>query len=293
MTEPLELGGDAILKFEIDPAASPDAEVVARALIAWVETIKAAMAVIEPGEETRIELVGVEQGSQVFIVAIKRIQDGAKEYPLIAKAAGSLATAITGALATIALTPDSRIPDDQMAVFRDMNRNIEASLAIQRRREDFYNTIYPEPAITAVEVQDAKTRKSLYVVPRGDFARGSGLFTAQPEEPAVRTENRVAIWDVVVIRPALVAKPRRWTFAREGLEFTALMDDPAVFEAMRAGTLPIPFAEGVHLKVRLEYKERREGDVWRVIPESRKVAAVLEPLPPAPSTPLFPAPGLP
>lgn len=293
MADHLTLGGDAILKFEIDPDASPDAEVVARALIAWVETIKAAMAVIEPGEEARVELVGVEPGSQVFVVAIKRIQDGAKEYPLVAKAAGALASAITGALATIALTPDSRIPDDQMAVFENMNNNISASLAIQRRREDFYNTIYPENAITAVEVQDAETRQSLYIVPRRDFARGSGLFTAQPEEAVVRTESRTTVWDVVVIRPALVAKPRRWTFAREGLEFTALMDDPAVFAAMKARTLPIPFAEGVHLKVRLEYKERREGDVWRVLPESRKITAVLDPLPPAPSTPLFPAPGFP
>lgn len=295
---------DVVLHFEIADHELPDAEAVARAVIAWTETARAALQIVDPDSDPRIELAGVEPGSDVFRLVFRklaeagqRIEAGGKEYPLVANAAVSLATGIVGgavlAIGSAVIAPSPRIPDDQMKVFQEMNRNIAASVEVQRRRQEFYSIILPEPAITAVEVQRGVNRERLYRVPRSEFATGSGLWTVTTAQPEQVTRPGITTWEVVLIRPAAVGKPRRWTFARDGLEFSATMSDPLILQAIAAGTWHIEIAEGVRMRVQMEYKEQLEGGVWRQLPESRKITKVLDPLPPPPSTPLFPAPSHP
>src|SRR3546814_9247730 len=63
-----------ILKFEIVEGRSPEAVNAAEALSAWVDLLCAAAAIVEPGEIVRIDLVGVQSGSQVFEFAIRKIE---------------------------------------------------------------------------------------------------------------------------------------------------------------------------------------------------------------------------
>lgn len=100
---------------------------------------------------------------------------------------------------------------------------------------------------------------------------------AYDNEEVGREEVRIAHWDAVLIAPVLVGKPRRWKFAKDGIEFSATMADKAVLEAIRDKSLIIPFAEGVMMKIEVQYTEQYDGAVWRIIAKTRKVVRVLSP----------------
>ena len=195
-----------------------------------------------------------------------------------------------GALATIALQPDPRIQPDQMKVFEKMGRDLEESVELQRRNSDFYGILQDEPAFSAIHVQDGVSRTTIYKVPRSEFATRSGVWSGDEEVQLSTTEPRAAVWDVVLIKPALIAEERRWTFAKDGIEFTALMTDKAILSAIHEKTLPISVAEGVAMKIEVTYRERDEGGIWIPVAGSRKVKRVISPRPrPAPAGPLFTA----
>ena len=294
---------DFILKLEISETRNPQAESVADALTAWVEMMRVAASVIEPGAGVRIELVGVEPGSQMFKLAIRRIEelsnrikDGAEEFPLVSKAAmtvaGLVAGTVLGVGITNALTPDPRIPPDQMAVFNHMNEQLHESVALQRQTMRLYGVLQNEPAFDRVDVLRGSDHGLIYSVPRNEFAPRSGLWSQ--DAPATSTvATRTAVWDVTLIKPTLIPKARRWTFAREGVEFSAVMDDPLILDAIHNKTLPIQIAEGITMKIEVQYREEFDGKAWMPVASSRKVKRVLHPLPPTSSVGFFSAPGEP
>jgi len=51
----------------------------------------------------------------------------------------------------------------------------------------------------------------------------------------------------------------------------------AVLEAIQNRSLSIPFAEGVMMKIEVSYKERKDGNLWRVVAGTRRVNRVLSP----------------
>lgn len=294
---------DLVLSFQIVPGKNPEAESVAQALEAWVEVLHAAAAVVEPGARLSVELVGVEPGSQRFKLALRRCEDqaervmaGAAEFPLISKAAMTLGGLIGGTLIVVsitnAVTPDPRIPDDQMAVFHEMNRNMAESVELQKKTMKFFGITQDEPAFRSVEVL-RDDQVVAYEIPRNEFAERSGVWSGDEGTAEPQVETRRATWDVILIKPVAIPEERRWTFAREGLEFSALMADKRILEAIHDRTLPIQVAEGIAMKIDIQYRERFDGNVWVPITGSHRVKRVLHPLPPAPTTPLFPTTRVP
>ena len=65
------------------------------------------------------------------------------------------------------------------------------------------------------------------------------------------------------------------------------MNDRRFLDALRAKTLQITLAEGIRMKVEIEYRETYEGGNWIPVSGSHRIVAVLDPLPPAPSSSLF------
>lgn len=290
---------DLILKFELVPGRSPDADNAAQALAAWVDLLRAAVSAIEPGTEVKIELVGVEKGSQTFLFAMRRVEqfgadvlDGMSEFPLIKKAVIALGGLVTSTAiivgVTNVLTPDPRIPDDQMAVFEEQRDLLRESVELQREQARFYGTLQNEPAYDRIDVLNGEYAR-IYTIPRDQFAARSGLWAEDTEVFTLRTEPRSAVWDVVLIKPVLVPQPRRWRFAKEGLEFSALMQDANVLQAIHNRTLPVQVAEGVMMKVQVDYREAYDGKVWIPVSGSHKIKKVLHPLPPVALGPLFPS----
>lgn len=288
---------DLILKFELVPGRSPDADNATLALSAWVDLLRATVAALEPDTEVRIELVGVEKGSQTFLFGMRKIGqfgadvlDGMSEFPLVKKAVIALGGLITSTTIVVgvtnALTPDPRIPDDQMVVFEETRDLLKQSVELQQEQMRFFGALQNEPAYDRIDVLNDE-RALVYSVPRDQFAARSGLWLdeAEPFKPIV--EFRKATWDVVLIKPVLIPEPRRWRFAREGLEFSALMQDPEVLEAIHNRTLPVQVAEGVMMKVEVNYKELYDGKVWIPVAGSHKIKRVLHPLSPVSLGPLF------
>lgn len=297
---------DLILKFEITPGLNPEAESVAAALDAWVDVLRAAAAVVAPGESLAVELVGVEPGSQVFKLALRKLEDvaqrvkkGGDEFPLVSKAAMTLGGLIGGTMIIVSITnsmtPDPRIPDDQMAVFEEMNRNLAESLELQRESARFWGIMQDEPAFKQVDVLRGFDRSPVYEVPREEFAERSGLWSGDGAQLHETVETRRATWDVILVKPVLVPEERRWTFAREGLEFSALMTDKAILQAIHERTLPLQIAEGISMKIDVQYRERFDGKAWRPVSGSHRVKRVISPTPPPPalSGSLFAAPNSP
>ncbi len=296
---------DVTIRFVSEDGKTPNAENVLRALSTYVEILKIAGSVVDPSGRTEVGLAGVEAGSDVFKFVLRKCEDfgdhltsGVSEYPLVSKAAISLGSLISGTVIIIgltnALTPDPRIPDDQMEIFEENNRLLEESVELQRKEMEFYGILQEEPAYQSFEVIRPYSQEVVYKVPREEFAARSGLWMSDEiieAEPDAQT--RTATWDVVLIKPALVPEPRRWLFARDGIEFSALMKDQLFLDAIHDKTLPVKLAEGIRMKLELKYREIKEDGGWVPVVGSHRVTSVLDPLPPATPIPLFPDSGPP
>lgn len=290
---------DLILRFEIAEGRSPEAHSVAQALAAFADVLSAAAAVVEPESSLLVEVVGVEPGSQMFRLALRkvhsflqRVESGGDEFPLFKKALMALGSLIGGTAVIVGvtntLTPDPRIPPEQMAVFEQMNKSMAESVQLQREAARFWGITQDEPAFERVEVLNGHDRTIIYEVPRSEFAARSGLWSDENAEIVATVERRTAIWDVILVKPVLVPEQRRWTFARDGLEFSALMTDKAVLQAVHDRTLPLQLAEGVSMKIEIQYRERFDGNAWLPVPGSHRVKQVISPRPQGPALPLFP-----
>lgn len=290
---------DLILKFQITPGRSPDAQNATEALAAWIDLLRTAAEVVEPGAPVRIVLVGVEEGSQVFKFGLERIQtflsdmkEGMQEYPDISKALITLGGLITSTALVVAvenaLTPDPRIPADQMAVFEEHRDLMRESVNLQKQQMRFYGILQDEPAYERIDVL-LPDRTVSYSIPRAEFSARSGLWDEDAAPVKLKPETRTATWDVTLIKPVLMPLPRRWRFAKDGLEFSAEMQDANILQAIHNKTLPIQIAEGVTMKVEVTYREIYTGTVWVPVSGSYKVKRVLHPLPPLSAGPLFAA----
>jgi hypothetical protein len=213
----------------------------------------------------------------------KTIDEGSQEYPFIWKhtksLAGCIATAVAAAGATVLIAPASHAPPEEMQVLKDIRDTLQEDIDLRRSSQSFYGILQDEPSFSELRLFEGEESTPLLTVPRSEFAHRSGLF--QPEEDAIEvtTEKpRTATWEVILVRPVLVGKPRRWTFARDGIEFSALMTDKAVLQALHDKTLSIPFAEGVMMQIEVGWKERFDGKAWLPVADSRKVTRVLNPL---------------
>jgi hypothetical protein len=275
---------DLVLEYEIEQGRSPDLEKVAHSLLAWNAAVQAAITAIDPRAQVVVELAGVEHGSQRFKQVLRFLEDisenveeGGKEYPLIFKHAKALAKLLGGGI-LLAVIINQIIPDEQLETLEEIRELLEKDPDVQRQSEEFFDTLQNEPAIVKIELFEGESEKPIYSVPRSEFAHKSGFFKFDAAEPVEdRTEERIATWDVVLIKPVLVGKARRWTFARDGIEFSATMDDKAVLQAIREKTISLPFAEGVMMKVEIVYKEQLDGEVWRAIAKTRSIRRVLSP----------------
>lgn len=285
---------DLVLEFEIEKGRSPNLENVARALLAWNDAVQAAAAAIDPNAKIVVELVAVEHGSQRFKQILRRteeiaqtVEEGGQEYPLLWKGSKALAKCIAGGIVLAGITY-AVTPDDQTEVLEEIRDILRQDQATVQSSQSFYEILQEEPAISVLEVFEGDGTTPMYRVPRSEFGHRSGLFQPQEEDEDIELiKPRTVTWEVVLVKPVLVGKPRRWTFARDGIEFSALMTDRAVLQALHDKTLTIPFAEGVMMQIEVTYKERLEGDAWLPVPDTRKVTRVLSPRVPTPPAPLF------
>jgi hypothetical protein len=297
--------GDIVIKFEIIEGQTPDAENVAHALLAWVDILRTASQIVEPGSQLQVGLAGVEDGSDIFKLTLDKVEryaehlvSGARDYPLVSKAAmalgGLIGATVLAAVINSAITTDPRIPADQMAVFEQNKQLLAESVELQKKQMRFYGILQDDPAFERFVVINGFDDRTIYSIPRSEFADRSGIWSGEHDEAAtVSYETRTVTWDVVLIKPVLKPEPRRWIFARDGIEFSARMDDRNFLEAIHNKTLPMQVAEGIRMRVEIKYREHFDGTAWLPVLYSHRVNRVLDPLPPSVPIPLFSNTGTP
>lgn len=200
---------DLVLRFEIAEGKRPEAASLAQALAAFADVLRAAANVVEPESILLVEVVGVKPGSQMFKLALRkantfleRADKGADDFPLVKKALIALGGLIGGTLIVVGmtntLTPDPRIPADQMAVFDQMNERMAESVDLQRQSARFWGVTQDEPAFERVQVLRGQDRSIIYQVPRSEFAARSGIWSDESTELVQAVEKRSATWDVIL-----------------------------------------------------------------------------------------------
>lgn len=291
---------DVTLRFEIAKGETPDAENVVRALAAYIEILKTAGEIVNPSGRMEVGLAGVEDGSDIFKFVLRQCESfgedlvsGMSDYPLVSKAAITLGGLIGGTVLVIglenALSDDPRLPDDQMAVFEQSNRLLKESNDLQKREMEFYGILQEEPAYESIDIVRPYGGGSTYTVPREQFASRSGLWMADDNAIADPDSQTITdTWNVILIKPTLVPEPRRWRFAKDGLEFSALMKDQDFLNAIHNKSLSVTLAEGIRMKIEVKYREQYGDDGWVAVIGSHRITRVLHPLPPSAPIPLFP-----
>lgn len=292
------LNDQIVLELGLENGRNANAVLAAQSLVAWVDVLREAAKAINPLDQITVELIGTERGSlrfpQILRFAERTAQDiaeGAGEYPYLKKAAVALSLAVvggaSGAFIQAGIEPDAQVvtlsPKDR-DLLAGMQKQVQSSPTVESASRRFFKTVERDPAIADVKVAESVEGPPLLVIPRAEFPERSGLW--MPEEEAAEERITRDVWTVVLMRAPFVHEPRTWTFSRDGLAFSARMEDPRFLAAIAQGTVPITLQEGVMMKLEVEFRERLDGQVWQYVDRTRKAVRVLEPLPLATSSTL-------
>jgi hypothetical protein len=293
---------EIVLHFEVAPGFHPDTRIVAQALLKWVVLVEQAAKAIDPSDKIELEIVGNDKGSLRFPQIIKFAERGIEnidaawaDYPHLKRAvlgsAHVFATGIVGGLIQVSMTPEVQkvqIVGSDRPIYEEMERRVAESESVRAANREFYRTIERERSITGVGVAPDRISDPYEIIPRSEFQTRSGLWTI--ESDVDREHIKTDVWDVVLLKAPFSHKKLRWQFSRDGLPFSALMQDAKFLAAVKDGRVPITLQEGVIMRIEVEYTERLEGQAWKANPKSRRVVRVLEPqplpakAPPAPLT---------
>ncbi len=281
---------DLILKLGLEEGRNADALVAAESLAAWVHYVKEAARAIDPADRLTVELVALKDGSLKFPQILRKLDQtigdisaGADAYPNLKTLAIATAAAVGVTVVQVgverAMEPTVQtveLSETDRELLQGMKEKVEASSAAQHASRRFLESVERDPAVTEVTVGD-EDHEELLVVPRASLPGRSSLW--QVDEPPPLERTLTDIWDVVLIKASFVNRPARWTFLRDGLPFSAKMDDKVFLAAISDGRVPIALQEGVLMRLEVEFKERQEGQVWRAIDSTRRVLRVVQPQP--------------
>lgn len=276
------------LRFGLAEGRTADLEIISAAAIAWVETLRAAAQAVDPDSDVRVELVTVDHSSAIYNVVgdwfkrnidpiSDRLATGYERTPkgrrlLLALAIFTITTAYPTYLAYFG----DGFDDEDRALLKRIEEQTAKSAAVETAREKFYRTLERERAITSVDLREKPTSPPIVVVQSGEFPTEGGLFSVQDADAQERVTQ--AVLEVVLVKPALVHKPRAWTFKPDGLgEFDAVMKDAKVLQAIQDKGFPAEMKEGIRMTIRIEAREIMIDGQWKLKRGGRSVMRVITP----------------
>jgi hypothetical protein len=168
------------------------------------------------------------------------------------------------------------LSDTDRKLLTEMRGKIENSERVRHASRRFLQSVERDPAITEVTISE-EDREPMVVIERDNFPSRDALWEIEDIPPAERITRDN--WDVVLVKASFVNRPARWMFSRDGLNFSAKMDDKTFLSAIRDGRVPITLQEGVMMRIEVEFKEQQEGQIWRALDATRRVVRVVSPQP--------------
>lgn len=286
--------GDIVLQYGLKEGHNADATVAADSLLAWIDVVRDAARAIDPNADIRVELLGREEGSLRQLLRlvddqVKLVSDGAADYPYLKKVAIGLAAALATTTLSVfvqeIIEPEVQVvelsaPDRK--ILTTLTEQISSDASTSRAATRFFRAIERDPAITEVVLSDGSGRTPMVRIDRSQFAMRGGLYSPE-EEAQPAEETRTDVWSVVLLQAPFYVSERHWAFSRDGIRFSARVVDAAFLQAIVDKTIPINLQEGVTMEVAVEWKERLNGKVWEMIPDSRRIVRVLSPRPMRPT----------
>jgi hypothetical protein len=260
------------LYYDLEENETANAEVVARASLAFVAGVKEIAYVIDPSLVLKIGIEGHADGS-LWEDLLLLVGKATAEY----ESRPTRYYIAIAALAWIMTPPAERLRENWWQPFLEKylpNASEAEKKAAKkaaelggngkiaaREKQQFYREVGRDTAITAVAANVERKRPAL-LVPRSDFPLFSGQ-SAVIESDLDRTT--AGPMRVIILSPVLEISNRRWKFATAQGEFGAAIKDRPFLEKIVAGLTPVRMRGGVELDVLLETKERLVDGVWTVV----------------------------
>lgn len=269
------------LYFGLHEGRSADLEVISKAAIEWVNTVRASARTIDPSLDVRVEIIDAHEGS----LSLNTVLDWGEtqlakleniRHPRLAKLAFALSLFLVidagpayddwfGEPDTLELTEEDR------SLLNELLKKISSSKEVKKHNKEFFNILNTDVAVKSVGICEESGASPIFCVPSSQFGERSGLWE-QEIEIKERTIERYS--DVILETPDLSAKDRRWRFfdIRTGLPFTAKMRDTDFIEALERGELKENLRTGIKMEIHIKFQERFENDEWR--PDQRSIEVI-------------------
>ena len=275
------------LYFTLAEGRKADLEIVSAAAIAWVETLRAAAKAVDPESDVKVEMLRADESSLLYrtIVAwfertiepaLDRVAKGGEKLPRTKALLLALAPflLITGPETWQFYFGASWTTEDH-AMLVELTKKIDADPSVDTAKRKFYRIVQREPAITGVGVRQGDNETPLIMVQADSFAAADGLFDHDQD---VQEQITHPVMEVTLVKPALVHKPRSWTFKPDGFpEFDAVMRDVRVLHAIQEHGFPEQMREGIRMTIRLEVREAYVDGEWKLVRGGRSVTRVISP----------------
>lgn len=266
-----EKGVPLRLYYKLEEEQTANAEVVARASLAFIAGVREIAYVLDPMLVLQVGIEGHTEGSlwEDLLLLVGKAKDEYDRHPLRYYLA-------IAALAWIMTPPADRMRDNWWEPFLEKympNASDEEKKAAKqaaelggngkvaaREKQQFYREVARDTSIIGVGANVDRAQPPL-LVPRADFPLYSGQ-TATIDSALDRTTT--GSMRVIILSPVLEVSNRRWKFATAQGEFGAAIKDRAFLERIVAGRTSVRMRGGVELDVQLETKERLIDGVWTI-----------------------------
>lgn len=276
-----EIGVPLRLYYSLEEGHTANAEVIARASLAFISGVKELSYVLDPSVEVQIGISGHSDGSLwedlLLLVDKAKAEYSSKptRYGLALAALAWIMAPPMERVRDIAWQPiiEKYLPDATAEDVEEAKRLIETAESgkvATNEKQQFYREVSRDTGIKGVSANIDREKPS-WTVPRDQFSAYSGRGEVIESEL-----DRTTVGDmrVVILSPVLDMSNRRWKFATAQGEFGAAVKDQAFLEQIVAGQTRVRMRGGVELDVELETKERLVNGVWTVT--ERNVLKVLD-----------------
>lgn len=250
------------LYYQLEDGHTANAEVVARASLAFIAGVKELSYVLDPSLSVQVGIQGHADGS-LWEDLLLLVDKAKAEYKLKPTRYGLALAAIVWILTPpadrvrdIAWQPilDKYLPnatEEDIAEAKQLIERAQDGKIAQREKQQFYREVGRDTGIVAVSANIDRQSPD-WRVQRADFAAYSG------QAPVIESSldrSTVGPMRVIILSPVLQVSSRKWKFATPQGEFGAEVKDRAFLEQIVAGQTSVRMRGGVELDVELETKE--------------------------------------
>jgi hypothetical protein len=269
---------ELVLHFELAPDASADLEVVARAALAFAETVREVAFVTDPSLDLRIELISGTEGSLRLLTRIRSLRSGDlinRKNLLKATCAVSLWFGLEVAGWGLEYARDWIIgqtnhtfsPTEVEEIAQEVVARLQRGVG-REQAERFFLEIRRDPAIQGVGTATSPDLSPGSIVSRDNFAiqaPSQGQYPLFVDSRDGERRTRLERTIVTLISPVLLpSNTRTWKVKGSEGEMGVYMWDADFLDSIAAGEVQMSLRPNIRLDVELRTSEVHREGLWVV-----------------------------